>query len=426
MARSQQEVDWQTTKKTVLERSRHMFNNPFMSDVAFSCDGSDKKFFAHKYVLATSSAVFHAMFYGELAEKNPVVHLSDTDEESLEEFLRFLYTDECNLTTHNAVFVLYLAKKYIVPFLAQKCVEFLEANLAVENVSTVLQQALQFDEKKLEKKCLGLIDLKTSEAVACDAFTGINEATLAHILKRESLTVREVDLFKAVLKWSEAECSRKGIEANAKNKRAAMGNAIYQIRFASMNLQDFGQNVSQSGILTLEEMVLFYDKFSGVERTSEIWNMSETRAKEDILLRCCRFHSYGIRIFSTTVSTWEDALGISFSKPVKIHGVRLLGTEGDEYNVKLEVWSWIIKKKFHSEQDNRGIFGFDVMLPVPIKVQANVPVHLKANITGYHYSYWEAPCVRKTVETNGITVSLETKKDTGHFDEIIFSEMLTE
>ena len=426
MARSQQEVDWQTTKKTVLERSRHMFNNPFMSDIAFSCEGSDKKFFAHKYVLATSSAVFYAMFYGELAEKNPVVHLSDTDEESLEEFLRFLYTDECNLTTDNAVFVLYLAKKYIVPSLAQKCIEFLEAHLAVENVSTVLQQALQFDEKKLEKKCLELIDLKTSEAVACDAFTGINEATLAHILKRESLTVKEVDLFKAVLKWSEAECSRKGIEANAKNKRAAMGNAIYQIRFASMNLQDFGQNVSQSGILTLEEMVLFYDKFSGVERTSEVWNMSERRAKEEILLRCCRFHSYGIRMESARVSTWEDALGISFSKPVKIHGVRLLGTDGDEYNVKLEVWSWIIKNKFRSEQDNRGIFGFDVMLPVPIKVQANVPVHLKASIAGRPPTYWDAPRVRKTVETNGITVRFETKKDTGHFDEIIFSEMLTE
>ena len=70
MAKSEEYVDWQSTKNTVLERSRHMFNNPFMSDVMFSCEGSDKKFFAHKYVLGTSSAVFYAMFYGKLAEKN--------------------------------------------------------------------------------------------------------------------------------------------------------------------------------------------------------------------------------------------------------------------------------------------------------------------------------------------------------------------
>ncbi|CAB3993536.1 Hypothetical predicted protein [Paramuricea clavata] len=190
-----------------------------------------------------------------------------------------------------------------------------------------------------------------------------------------------------------------------------------------MTLQDFAQNASQSGILTPEEMVLFYEKFSGVERTSEVWNMSETRAKEDILLRCCRFDSYGIRIISATVSTCKDAPGILFSKPVKIHGVLLLGTEGDEYNVKLEVWSWIIEKEFNSEQDNRGISGFNVMLPVPIKVQADVPVHLKVTITDRCWTYLDAPRVRKTVETNGITVNFETKKNS-HFDEIIFSEIL--
>ncbi len=124
-----------------------------MSDVKFSCEDSDKKVFAHKYVLATSSAVFYAMFYGELAEKNSVVHLSDTNEDILEEFLRFLYTDECNLSTDNAVFVLYLAKKYIVPSLAEKCTEFLEANLEAENVFIFLKQAVQFVEEELVRKC---------------------------------------------------------------------------------------------------------------------------------------------------------------------------------------------------------------------------------------------------------------------------------
>ena len=56
--------------KTVLECSRHMFINPFMSDVVFCCEGSRQEFRSHKYVLATSSSVFYAMFCGELAEKN--------------------------------------------------------------------------------------------------------------------------------------------------------------------------------------------------------------------------------------------------------------------------------------------------------------------------------------------------------------------
>ena len=433
MATSQQDVDWQSTKKTVLERSRHMFNNPFMSDVKFSCEDSDKNFFAHKYVLATSSAVFYAMFYGELAEKNSVVHLSDTNEDILEEFLRFIYTDECNLSTDNAMFVLYLAKKYIVPSLTEKCTEFLEANLAAENAITVLQQAIQFDEKKLEKKCWDLIDLKTSEAIVSDGFTDINQATLAELVKRETLNVEEVDLFNAVLKWSESECLRKEIEANAKNKRVAMGNAIYQIRFASMTPHEFGRNASQSGILTPEEMILFYDKFSGVERASEVWNLSERGAKEEVLLRCSRFNHCEQVFHSGPEVTTEHSVCVSFSKPAKIHGVSFLGNEGEEYNVKLEVFSQSVENKFLSQQNNCIVSGFDVLLPVPIKVQPNVVVHMKATITG-RGSSWSGMGGRKTVKKNGITVNFfnppgehsgetSVKQGFNQFDEIIFSKI---
>ena len=434
MAKSEQYVDWQSTKKTVLERSSHMFNNPFMSDVMFSCEGSDKKFFAHKYVLGTSSAVFYAMFYGKLAEKNSVVYLSDTNDESLEEFLRFLYTDDCNLTADNAVFMLYLGKKYIVPALTQKCIEFFEANLVVENAVAILQQAIQFDEKNLEKKCWGLIDLKTTEVITSDAFVDISQETFLKLLKRESLQTREVELFNAVLKWSEAECSRKGIEANANNKRAAIGNAIYQIRFASMTLQEFGQNVSQSGILTPEENIMFYDKFSGVERPSEVWNLSERRPRKRTLIKCRRFNDYDARFVVYRTRTSVHVLCVSFSRPVYFHGVRLLGNKGKEYDVKLEVFSQSVRKRFRAQSKIRDSFeipGFDVVLPAPIQVQANTVVQLKATITGPDLDLmgWNG---KKVVETNGITVnffntpgihSSNTTVEQGQFDDIIFSEI---
>ena len=432
------DVDWQSTKKTVLERSRHMFNNPFMSDVGLCCKGSSKEFHAHKYILATSSSVFHAMFYGELAEKNSVVYLSDTNDDGLEEFLRFLYTDECNLTADNAVSVLYLAKKYIVPSLAEKCVEFLETNLAAENVFVVLEQALQFDEEKLEKKCWDMIDMETSEAVVSDAFTDICQSTLMEFLKRESLNVKEVDLFKAVVKWSEVECLRQEKETNGTNKRAAIGNAIYQIRFASMTLEEFGQNVSPSGLLTAEEIILFYEKFSGLERTSEIWNMTKRETKEGILLRCCIYDEYNaIWELNSTVS---DELCMSFSKPVKFHGVRLLGVEGKEYDVKLEILSQSIEMKFCARQNIRTVAGFDVMLLQPVKIQANVIVHIKVTMRGHWINIGRfliqfGSSGKNTAETNGITVNFFKLSDItsgrtkvpqqvhNRIDEIIFSEI---
>ena len=360
--------------------------------------------------------------------------MSDTNDESLEEFLRFLYTDECDLTADNAVFMLYLAKKYIVPALTQKCIEFFEANLVVESAVTIVQQAIQFDEKKLERKCWELIDLKTTEVIASDAFVDINLATLETLLKRESLKTTEVALFRAVLRWGEAECTRKEIEVNGKNKRAAIGNAIYQIRFVAMTLQEFGQNVSQSGILTPEENIMFYDKLSGVERASEVWNLSERRAREGTLLRCCRFDHYGLLSVRSGQRASEHTLCVSFDSPVNFHGVHLLGNKQEEYDVTLDFISQSVRKKCRSQCDSRGVSGFDVMLPVPIQVQANYIVGLKVTVKSCQFANTYASVGRKgstAVETNGITVNFfntpglhfsKTSVEEGQLDEIIFSE----
>ena len=96
-----------------------MFNNELLSDVKFqvvdrdSEDGSQsmKMIPAHKFLLAISSPVFYAMFYGELAEKKDSIDVSDCDHESLLELYRFVYSDEVNLNTDNVMQVLYLAKK---------------------------------------------------------------------------------------------------------------------------------------------------------------------------------------------------------------------------------------------------------------------------------------------------------------------------
>ena len=162
--------DWQSSKKTISERNAYMFNNELMSDVSFTCGESIRIHHAHKYVLATSSAVFFAMFYGDLAQKESTIRISDTDEKSFEEFLRFLYTDECKITAENAIGVMYLAKKYLIPSLAEKCSKVLEEKVKADNVFMVLEQAIKFDEKKLEEKCWDIVSTETLECINSVAF----------------------------------------------------------------------------------------------------------------------------------------------------------------------------------------------------------------------------------------------------------------
>ena len=89
--------------------------------------------------------------------------------------------------------VLYLAKKYMVPSLVDKCIELFEAIFTAENILTILHQTVQLDEKKLEKKCWDFVELHTSEVVAFNGLTDIKEAISTDVLKRESLNVKEYD-----------------------------------------------------------------------------------------------------------------------------------------------------------------------------------------------------------------------------------------
>ena len=81
--------NWQTTRPLISERTAFLFNNELLSDVKFVVptwnDGSDFKSTipAHKFVLAISSPVFFAMFYGQIAETTDSIEILDCDRASL-------------------------------------------------------------------------------------------------------------------------------------------------------------------------------------------------------------------------------------------------------------------------------------------------------------------------------------------------------
>ena len=78
----QQQLDhnWQASKASVRERNAVMFNNDLMSDVHFLVGHSGQlRIPAHKYVLATGSSVFYAMFYGGLADTSKDITIPDVE-----------------------------------------------------------------------------------------------------------------------------------------------------------------------------------------------------------------------------------------------------------------------------------------------------------------------------------------------------------
>ncbi|CAM1293995.1 BTBD6 (predicted) [Pycnogonum litorale] len=233
-----------------------MFNNELMSDVHFVVGMKEvsERIPAHKYVLTTGSPVFYAMFYGGLAGDNGAdIEIPDVAPIAFCTLLKYIYCDMIDLNTDNVLATLYAAKKYIIPHLARACVTFVETSLTTHNACLLLSQSKLFEEPELMHRCWEVIDAQTSMAIASDGFTDIDFETLMSLLGRETLNVKELDLFEAAIKWGEVKCIRNDMEPTAKNKRKVLGDALNLIRIPAMKLEEFANGVAQSGILTSQE-----------------------------------------------------------------------------------------------------------------------------------------------------------------------------
>ena len=169
------------------------------------------------------------------------------------QFLRILYTEECDLTWENVFEILYFSKKYLVSSFTKHCARFLLQQIQLDKVLPILQQAYTFDELELKDRCLQYLCPNISEFAVTEAFIDVEHHVLTLIIKQDQLKISEVDLFKAVEKWCEDQVDKRGLPNNPEAKREVLGDALYLVRFPIMSATEFATNCAYSGLLTAEE-----------------------------------------------------------------------------------------------------------------------------------------------------------------------------
>ncbi|CAH1785271.1 unnamed protein product [Owenia fusiformis] len=240
----------------IIERYKALLDSESMSDVQFSF-GVTKgpTLYAHKVILGAASDVFKSMFYGELKETNDVIAIPDIERPMFLEMMRFIYYGKVNLTPDNVLGILYGAKKYLIPGLVETCREYLDGNLNIENVCTLLDASLRFDEEPLTKKCHELICKDTASVLESEAFVGISKQALGMILDIDTLKIKsEVEVFQAVV------CKKQSIATTGENIRNILEDIIYKIRIPTFTADELGKHVAPTGILSLQEVndILIY------------------------------------------------------------------------------------------------------------------------------------------------------------------------
>ena len=318
-----------------------MFNEcdiKFLVKRADDESGSKLAIPAHKFVLATSSPVFEAMFYGKLAETTDSIELPDCEYDSLLELFRYMYSDEVILSGSSVMGVLYLAKKYMVPSLAEKCTKYLQDNLDPSNVFSILPSAQKYEENKLFHQCWKVIGKQTGEAVKSECFGTIERSLLEVVVKQDNLTIKEIELFEAVDLWATKECERQGLAADGKEKRRILGEEIIKaIRFPIMDEKDFASVVLDSKPLTQEEIVSVIKHLNSVLSSPMSFSKTKRSVSTGDIQRCCRFNSLSDRRWKYGPSRDQDCMLFLVDKDIKLLGVCLFGSENNTYSVELVV-----------------------------------------------------------------------------------------
>ena len=233
-----------------------MYNNPQNSDIQFRSLDRSQVIYAHKSILAASSPVFNEMFYGESSGRTRryMSEISeDYNQESIAAFILFIYTEECPKNIEFFLNVLQLIKKYQVPSFETTCKSSLEFDTPW-SAFKVIEKLLEAEAKEMTELWWTRIESRIDEVIASEYFLNINQRTLTAFLERETLCYPEIDLFHAVIRWSEYQCMLQKMWITNQNQRKVLGDSVFGIRFLSMTEEEFKKHVVSSGVLTVDEV----------------------------------------------------------------------------------------------------------------------------------------------------------------------------
>ena len=390
---SASEAKWQISRGTLLERNKYMFNNSLMSDIKFAFL-NEQIIPAHKYVLAISSPVFFAMFYGGLAEQGETVDITDCDPDVFLQFPRYLYCEDTNFRdVNNAVEVWHLAEKYDLPLLAKECLNFVEAAVTPLNAFQVIPFARRFSHEGLENVCWEIIDYNAQEIVVHESFLDLKHEYLLSFLQRSSLRVNETSLFKAVDRWAAKRCEESNMTVDGANKRSILGEDLLKlIRFPLMSPREFSELVMSTDILLTTEIIDVFKHFTSVPISGGLKFSSLPSAvlKQNASFSSLALGSSSLHKLPADIETMQKSGVMTFlvRKAIELWGVKLIMKQHQSCYVSLLVFE---RDKKISQIENKnvsggikmprhGFEGIDVFFNRPIRLSENTCYTIKTQI----------------------------------------------
>lgn len=249
---------WQVESPCVKNRLRGLFNNELYSDFTFIILEDNVRIPAHKIIVSAASAVFERIACGRTNHFTPntTAEVEGISSDSFLEILRYIYTDDLNLTEDNIIDIIKKTNYYGLSHLEVKCKEYLRGILRPTTVCWIYHQL--FNEiycEDLINECEAMIQGRPIDFFRSQEFVLCSIDVIKKVLKFDEIWCNEFQIFKYIIEWAKANCEISDIESIPKNWRKILDGADELIRFTTMTMNQFDECLSKAdGFLTSGEI----------------------------------------------------------------------------------------------------------------------------------------------------------------------------
>ncbi|XP_022234899.1 BTB/POZ domain-containing protein 9-like [Drosophila obscura] len=255
-----EQVPVHTFGEGVLATLNSLCMNKLYSDVELVVE--DQHLPAHRLILAARSEYFRALLYGGMSEsEKSVIRLPEVSLEAFKIILGYLYSGTLPISTLDvdaSLKVLGLANQY--------------GCLAISNAFKILEAARLYNLEELTMECLKFIDFNGGSMLNDDSFLMLSEEILEELLPRDTFIAEELEIFRAVCRWSRH------------NPSVDIKSLLSLVRLPLIEVKDLVGTVRQSGFVDPSTICDVIDKaiklenlpyrahvLSGLNEASEEW-----------------------------------------------------------------------------------------------------------------------------------------------------------
>ncbi|XP_041361281.1 BTB/POZ domain-containing protein 6-like [Gigantopelta aegis] len=400
--------DWRKGKALV-ECHMYMWTNHIACDVIFVV-GTEKEIIpAHKYILITRSSVFEAMFTGPFSTTREII-LSDTDAVVFKDILKFLYSDEIDVSSENVTAILILAEHYSLHNLEDMCFQFLESHLSTQTACTAMETGHAYERSGLWEIAVDYIEMHASEVLQMtSSVSNLCHDCLHRLISSAQIDVKENVIFNAAIKWAESECGKRGRDVTPDALRDILGDTLFHIRFPLMSPDFFVNSVSRTGLLTEVERNAILETILCPKSKSSSFS---GEPRKFVVRRVSRYPVHGEEWKYDW--SYDDAVAFKCDRKIQVLGCILYGPKTEakaEYTIKASIKG---ESQFTTTVEARSDdVTYDVMFPNALNVDANIVYTMTVTISGP--PSFKGLCGMTKVVADGVTFWFsETSRSTNH------------